>query len=178
MRTEVTASPHVAIELVRSFVNTLDLEDGVDVLGLAWLRDHRVATRDGEIGPAELDRLRDVREAVRELLAANAGAPVDVQRAAAVLDAAATRSRLAVRFGADGTATLQPGGSAGDRATGRMLAVVATAIGAEGWSRLKACRREDCRWAFVDESRNRSRVWCSMAACGNRAKAGAYRARH
>jgi hypothetical protein len=33
------------------------------------------------------------------------------------------------------------------------------------------------RWAFYDHARNRSRTWCSMDACGNRAKARAYRAR-
>jgi predicted RNA-binding Zn ribbon-like protein len=42
---------------------------------------------------------------------------------------------------------------------------------------MKACRAEDCRWAFYDRSRNRSRAWCSMRECGNRAKARSYRAR-
>jgi len=28
-----------------------------------------------------------------------------------------------------------------------------------------------CTWLFLDRSRNRSRRWCSMATCGNRAKA-------
>ena len=35
--------------------------------------------------------------------------------------------------------------------------------------RLKICR--NCGWLFVDRSRNRSRAWCDMAVCGNRAKA-------
>jgi predicted RNA-binding Zn ribbon-like protein len=46
------------------------------------------------------------------------------------------------------------------------------------WSRLKACRAADCRWAFYDRARNHSRHWCSMEVCGNRTKARAYRARH
>lgn len=36
--------------------------------------------------------------------------------------------------------------------------------------RVKQCGGEDCAWLFVDESRNRSRRWCDMADCGNRAK--------
>ncbi|WP_233196275.1 CGNR zinc finger domain-containing protein [Trinickia soli] len=28
-----------------------------------------------------------------------------------------------------------------------------------------------CSWLFLDLSRSRSRRWCSMATCGNRAKA-------
>ena len=35
-----------------------------------------------------------------------------------------------------------------------------------------ACPGEGCGWLFAD--RRRSRRWCSMAACGNRAKARRY----
>ena len=35
--------------------------------------------------------------------------------------------------------------------------------------RLKIC--PNCAWLFIDRSRNRSRTWCDMAVCGNRAKA-------
>ena len=49
---------------------------------------------------------------------------------------------------------------------------------AEGtWERLKACRNEDCRWAFYDVSKNRSGSWCDMAVCGARHKMRAYRKR-
>ena len=35
--------------------------------------------------------------------------------------------------------------------------------------RLKIC--PNCEWLFLDRSKNRSRTWCDMAVCGNRAKA-------
>lgn len=35
--------------------------------------------------------------------------------------------------------------------------------------RLKIC--PNCEWLFIDKSRNRSRNWCDMNVCGNRAKA-------
>ncbi|MGO4438511.1 CGNR zinc finger domain-containing protein [Rhizobium sp. RAF56] len=35
--------------------------------------------------------------------------------------------------------------------------------------RTKICN--NCGWLFVDRSKNRSRTWCDMAVCGNRAKA-------
>lgn len=35
--------------------------------------------------------------------------------------------------------------------------------------RLKIC--PTCEWLFIDRSRNRSRTWCDMNVCGNRAKA-------
>jgi predicted RNA-binding Zn ribbon-like protein len=38
--------------------------------------------------------------------------------------------------------------------------------------RLKRCPGSgDCGWIFLDTSKNASRRWCSMAGCGNRAKA-------
>ena len=37
--------------------------------------------------------------------------------------------------------------------------------------RVHQCASGDCDWLFLDTSRNRSRRWCAMAECGNRAKA-------
>ncbi len=45
------------------------------------------------------------------------------------------------------------------------------------WERLRLCRSDSCHWAFLDQSKNRSRVWCDMATCGAKAKAKAYRER-
>ncbi len=39
----------------------------------------------------------------------------------------------------------------------------------DGGGRLKVCA--NCGWLFLDRSRNRSRIWCDMTVCGNRAKA-------
>jgi predicted RNA-binding Zn ribbon-like protein len=36
---------------------------------------------------------------------------------------------------------------------------------------LRECAGEGCGWLFLDTSRNRSRRWCTMEICGNRAKA-------
>jgi predicted RNA-binding Zn ribbon-like protein len=37
--------------------------------------------------------------------------------------------------------------------------------------RLKQCPGEHCGWVFFDMTKNRSRRWCEMSVCGNRAKA-------
>jgi predicted RNA-binding Zn ribbon-like protein len=44
-------------------------------------------------------------------------------------------------------------------------------------SRLRECQGEDCGWIFEDASRNRSRQWCDMSDCGNRAKIRRFRMR-
>jgi len=37
--------------------------------------------------------------------------------------------------------------------------------------RVGSCRAQGCGWYFVDESPNRTRVWCSSEVCGNRERA-------
>jgi predicted RNA-binding Zn ribbon-like protein len=39
---------------------------------------------------------------------------------------------------------------------------------------LKKCEGADCVLHFYDTTKNHSRRWCSMAACGNRAKAATF----
>lgn len=43
--------------------------------------------------------------------------------------------------------------------------------------RLSLCAADDCGWLFIDGSRNRSRRWCDMSDCGNRAKVRRFRRR-
>ena len=40
--------------------------------------------------------------------------------------------------------------------------------------RVRQCAGDPCGWLFHDTSRNRSRRWCNMEGCGNRAKARRY----
>jgi len=42
---------------------------------------------------------------------------------------------------------------------------------AEELDAVRACAAEDCRWLFMDTSKNHSRRWCDMKTCGNRSKA-------
>ena len=48
----------------------------------------------------------------------------------------------------------------------------------ETLARIRRCDAENCRWFFVDRSKNRSRRWCDMQVCGNRAKAREYYRQH
>lgn len=41
----------------------------------------------------------------------------------------------------------------------------------EELKRVKKCGDPACGWLFLDTSRNKSRRWCNMSDCGNRAKA-------
>src|SRR5215469_308658 len=45
-------------------------------------------------------------------------------------------------------------------------------------TKVRECANRQCLWLFVDDSRNGTRRWCSMQACGNRAKARRHYLRH
>jgi predicted RNA-binding Zn ribbon-like protein len=177
----VTQAAPGELEAVQAFVNTRDLEDGREDLTSAaaltsWLADRELLGHDETAEEGDLERALAVREALRALLVANAGGPLS-SGAAATLDGAARRAGLLARFAADGAARLEPSATGVDAAVGRLLARVHAAMATGTWSRLKACADPGCHWAFYDHSRNHSGVWCSMAVCGNRAKARAYRRR-
>src|SRR5579875_3579703 len=151
------------LDLVCEYVNTLDLETGVDRLGTP----DELATWFSEQGLVD-DLVEPSAPEHAEALA--------VREASSTLEAAARRARLAVRF-ERGRPGLAPEAGGAAAAVGRLVATVAELAASEEWARLKACRDAHCRAAFVDRSRNRSRAWCSMDVCGNREKARSFRAR-
>jgi predicted RNA-binding Zn ribbon-like protein len=42
--------------------------------------------------------------------------------------------------------------------------------------RLRECGNPECRWLFLDTSKNHTRRWCDMKVCGNRMKARRFKA--
>jgi predicted RNA-binding Zn ribbon-like protein len=172
----------VNCDLVLDFINTLDLRpytetfDSPRALG-TWLAERGLLAPGARVTTTDLEETKRVREALRDLLAAQNELEVDVPKAGAELDDAICRAKLALRF-VDCDMRLEPGVGGVRGAVGRILAEVSAAMADGTWSRMKACRAEDCRWAFLDTAKNRSRAWCSMQSCGNRAKVQAYRERH
>ena len=46
-----------------------------------------------------------------------------------------------------------------------------------GAGRIKFCQNNNCRWLFYDETKAKSRRWCSSKSCGNRERVRRARAR-
>ena len=157
------------LEIIRRLINTKDLEDDEDALDAQWLQDAGVAA--ARLSAADVERTRELREALRDLLSGH-GDPA-VER----LNEIAAQAPLTVAFDPAGHAHLHPSGSGFGAVAARLLAIVERAQADGTWERMKACAADTCRWAFYDHSRNRSRQWCDMAVCGNRAKARSYRQR-
>lgn len=174
-----------ALRLLQQFVNTYNIER--EHIGLRteefaspadlrrWLVRHALLPRDARVRAFEVKRAREVREALRRLLLAHNGWPMD-STPVGVLNRLARDARLVVRLQHDGQMRLEPDAAGLTGALGRLLAAAFMAEIDGTWQRLKACRR--CHWAFYDHSKNRSGRWCVMSICGNRTKAQAYRSRH
>jgi len=170
------------LELVRAFVNTIDLELGDEQLAdpsalRLWLIERGLAEDGVQAHGGDLRRAIRLREALRAiLLAHNLGVDPPAE-AGTTLNQTAARARLRLTFDEHGRASLEPDATGVDAALGRLLAIVDGAISEGTWERLKACREHSCEWAFYDHTKNRSGAWCTMAVCGNRSKARAYRER-
>jgi predicted RNA-binding Zn ribbon-like protein len=170
------------LALVEDFVNTWDLEGAGETFGspaelATWLAAHGLAEPAEAFGREDLGRAIAVREALRALLLANNEGELD-PGAPATLTAAARRADLSINVDVGGRARVEPRAAGIDRVIGRLLGIVARAQADGTWDRLKACPWHTCHAAFYDHSRNRSRTWCSMSICGNRAKAQTYRRQH
>ncbi|MEL4068692.1 CGNR zinc finger domain-containing protein [Ochrobactrum sp. GPK 3] len=110
------------------------------------------------VGPENLRRFLSLREAIDSYFRAFVRAQADDRLLADLLECIAdvlrqTTSPMALEQAAAHSAL-------------RLMAKCQSGADAD---RLKICA--NCGWLFLDQSRNRSRVWCDMTVCGNRAKA-------
>jgi predicted RNA-binding Zn ribbon-like protein len=160
--------------LVQAFVNTWESDEGTDLLAddedaaLGWLREAGLL----EPGSAGMDlaQARAVRESIRALLVHNGGGPAPTDAELAPLRAVAAGSRLAAVVDLGGRIDLRPESVDPPAALARLLLVIRDAQRDGTWGRLKACRNDECRWAFYDRTHAGHGAWCDMAVCGNRIK--------
>ena len=179
----VSATPEPApgdLEIVQALVNTRRLRPEAEDLKspkalAAWLAERRLVAAGTEVGPADLQRVRQLRETVRGLLRANAGAELSDGFVAA-FDKRVAAASIHMRFRPSGRFDFEASDEGVDGFVDGLYLVIALAQRDGTWRRLKACARKDCRQAFYDASRNLSRVWCTPR-CGNELAKRASRAR-
>ncbi|MCI0432139.1 MAG: CGNR zinc finger domain-containing protein [Gemmatimonadetes bacterium] len=133
--------------------------------------------------PAEAARVLEDARALRETLyrvfsAETAGTPPAADDVAALSRAAAdAASHREVRASADGYRYVWPDSDRLDQVLWAPALAASDLLVSEDRARVKECATDDCTWLFMDMSRNRSRRWCDMSDCGNRAKARRHYAR-
>ena len=168
------------LELVRDFVNTLDILPATEEIDApsslsSWLVDHKLVPTPPTLTEEDLARARSLREALRAFLAANAGLPLSPE-ATEDFDAAAGRVGLRARADAAARLELLPAEAGGlDYAIGRLISIVFAAQQDGRWPRLKACA--ECQWALYDHTKNHSAAWCGTQ-CGSRVRSRRYRKQH
>jgi predicted RNA-binding Zn ribbon-like protein len=167
------------LELIRDFINTLDVLPDTDKIGdpaslASWLVEHRLVPTQPTLTEEDLGRARSLREALRALLLANAGFPL-APEAAEAFDAAVDSARFRVRADEAGRLELLPTDAGGlEHAVGGLASIVLAAQQGGSWPRLKACA--ECYWALYDRTKNRSAAWCG-SQCGARVRARRHRRR-
>jgi len=147
--------PALGADLLVDMLNTLDVEEGTDLIDepdafSTWC-DER-AVDEGDVAEA-----KTVRDALRSFLDGETPSLPSLELETTCGErGVALRARTAAEAAVASSVVLSIQGSMG---------------------RIKLCAADDCRWAFYDRSKNGSRTWCSMGVCGNRQKARTYRAK-
>ena len=180
------------------------LADGGDLL--AWLEQAdavpatAMAQLRARLGPRELDavasRARELREWFRRFVLDHAGKPLgrralrELEPVNRLLERDQAYRQIDVTSPADGDRH-EGNGDARHALRWRpmrrwhapeaVLLPIAAAIGElvceKDFTLVRRCEGHACTLFFLDVSKGHARRWCSMAICGNRAKAAAHRAR-
>lgn len=166
-------------ELLSSYADLLAFTEQCGLLTARQARRLR-----NETAPAAANRvLRETRD-LREALAETLYARIEARRPAATALTALERHLKAARH----RETLASSGprfawelAGGDDTPDCPLLLLARAAGdllvSPTLDKLRDCGDPQCRWLFLDTSKNHTRRWCKMAVCGNRMKARRFRER-
>lgn len=177
----ITHDTRCALDLVVDLVNTAPEGDEADTLPDVATLDDFARNHDlsdvGVLSEFDLSAVRKIRGRFAAVFAAQ-----DARTAAGLINelvaAAGTTPRLTDHDGYDWHVHyFAPGASVADHIAADCGMALAFFVVAGEQERLRRCEAPDCRRAFVDLSRNRSRRYCDSRTCGNRLHVAAYRAR-
>ncbi|MFJ8852473.1 CGNR zinc finger domain-containing protein [Streptomyces sp. NPDC102437] len=126
-----------------------------------------------DIGQADVDRAKSVREAVYQLVTARRLGEEYAEAALDVLNGAARNPPAAPQLTVSGRwSEATP-----DEALSTVARLAIELLSGPDVPLLKECGNPECTRIYIDRSRGMRRQWCGMESCGNKIKAAAYRAR-
>ena len=117
---------------------------------------------------------RRLREAIHDLAVARIAGKPDPAKARTDLNAVAAGPAAAPQL--DPTGALAWHGNAAGL-LGEVAREAVLLLGGAQARHIRQCEAEGCAILFLDTSRSHDRRWCSMAACGNKAKVAEFRRR-
>lgn len=174
-----TADWHARAEPVETLHEYGDLIAWAERVGLVSRDEARALAREAGRDPQQADHVLawgiELREAIyRVLVAASRGEtpePVDVE----ILNNGVARASARAHLMPDGESYTWVWSGEGTELESLLWPVVrstAAVLTSSDLLRVGQCADDrGCGWLFFDTSRNRSRRWCDMRGCGNRAKA-------
>jgi predicted RNA-binding Zn ribbon-like protein len=142
---------------------------------------HQTAARHPAAAAEALGRAIVLREAIYRVISTLAEGCLSEETDVATLNGflSEAMSRLQLVLTADGFAWSWAGDESSlEQVLWPVMRSAAELLTSGELSRVGICAGDGCGWLFFDTSKNRSRRWCSMKDCGNRAKARRYHRRH
>jgi predicted RNA-binding Zn ribbon-like protein len=121
-----------------------------------------------------LGEAKKLREAFFSIFSSIARGSKPPQEALAILNASLPQSLSGLRIATEGKGfswCWESAGASLERVIHPVVESAADLLTSRELDRIRQCESEACDWIFLDRSRNRSRRWCDMTVCGNRAKA-------
>jgi len=171
-----------SLDLATDLVNTEDPVVGNDALTTLtelseFVEAHQISEATRRPTKKDLTEVRDLRARLRAVFEAP-----DQNAASAILNGliadTGARPELTNHDGQPWHLHYSPAGTPlAPRLAADAAMALSVVIAEDGFERLRVCEGERCGDVFVDESKNRSRRYCSPNVCGNRASVAAFRAR-
>jgi len=117
-----------------------------------------------------------LREAIHRIASAVAGRrqPGEADLALLAARCSAALAKATIEMGVEGARWRWPAEPLAETILGPIALSAVGLLRDSDPARLKQCAGEHCGWVFFDMTKNRSRRWCEMSVCGNRAKAKAH----
>ncbi|MBO1414333.1 ABATE domain-containing protein [Streptomyces sp. FH025] len=144
-----------------------------------WLEAAGLVPDRAVVDEALLARALELREAIDlALVAVVEGEPLSPEPVAAINAWLASAAQYPPRLDLDEGVPVYRANAAPADAFGALCRIAVDAaemLGSELRTRLRICGGVNCSARFIDNSAARRRRWCSMAGCGNRAKASQFR---
>jgi predicted RNA-binding Zn ribbon-like protein len=161
-------------EWLVSYDDLADWAGGAGVVSPAMARRlRRAARRRPAAAATALRQARHLREAIYRAFsrqaAGKAPAQSDLELIQAAYAGAVRRAKVVTPTGTHHWRLVDDGEDLNVVARAIARSAVELATSAD-LARVRECQGDGCGWLFLDQSRNRSRRWCSSTDCGNRAR--------
>ena len=163
-------------DLLKSYDDLLRFTQESGMLGPAQARQWR-GLSGRSAGARALKRCRELREAIAEIIYARLDGRSPSVASLRTLERSIIAARLQQKLGwKEGRLEWDWREGGADLPLWALSLRASDLMFSEEVHGVRACGNPECRWLFLDTSKNHTRRWCDMKVCGNRMKARRFKA--